>query len=260
MGTRMRCHPFLAAEHSMTTVHETRFGLHLDELRKMSRSAREEFARKAGKMVFYLPAEGQECRKSAEAAVLRARPTGHDPMLLNGINIGAGTRRIDPLLTPVDVKRLHREGPQIGAILSSMMPLPFRDETIDYIISLHALEHVPNPVEIVSHWLDIVKPGGGIGLVLPDWRYCWDARKDFHMWGHKWNTEPDVLKEMHTRHWKDRCELEQLDSYDWKFSFDVVLRKHGTFEPFDPSAYLTEWTGAKMAAQGCFVSDSYQSR
>ena len=191
---------------------------------------------------------------------MRAQPTGHDPMLLNGINIGAGTRRINPLLTPVDIKRLHQDGPQIGAILSSMMPLPFRDNTIDYIVSLHALEHIPNPVDVVSNWLDIVKPGGGIGLVLPDWRYCWDARKDSQMWGHKWNTEPDVLREMFAKHWQDKCDLEHLNTYDWKISFDVVLRKHGEFKPFDPSDYLSDWSGAKMAAQGCFVSDDYQTR
>jgi len=82
------------------------------------------------------------------------------------------------------------------------------------------------------HWLGILKPGGGIGVIVPDWRYTWDARHDNAPYGHKWNPSPDVVRKWYSDHWSKSCMLEAIDTYDFKLSFDFILRKPGTFRPF----------------------------
>jgi SAM-dependent methyltransferase len=65
-------------------------------------------------------------------------------------------------------------------------------ESVDYIISLHNLEHLEDPVRVVLHYLSLLKPGGGLGIVIPTWQYAWRAQFDGHAWGHRWNTAPEV--------------------------------------------------------------------
>ena len=38
--------------------------------------------------------------------------------------------------------------------------------------SFHNLEHLADPVAAVLHYLDILKPGGGLGVVVPNWQVC----------------------------------------------------------------------------------------
>lgn len=232
--------------------HKRKFGLTLEELSKLSRTEREQHSLKARKKVFYFKEEAIECRKTAEKAVLEAAPF-HDLSMLNGLNIGAGSRIISEYLIPIDLKRDHKNGVQLGSLLAPMMPLPFKPNVIDYIISVHSLEHVPNPIETVCHWIDILKPGGGIGIILPDWRYCSDASKDNKTWGHKWNSEPKVMLDLFEKYWSKETELIQLDSYDFKISFDFVIRKKGNFQLFDSTKYLSDQTGHKMFLEGKFL-------
>ena len=51
-----------------------------------------------------------------------------------------------------------------GTILGWADNLPFADESLDFIVSLHNLEHLANPVNAINHYLDLIKPGGGIGI------------------------------------------------------------------------------------------------
>lgn len=44
----------------------------------------------------------------------------------------------------------------------------------------------------VLHYLDVLKPGGGLGVVIPHWQYAWRAHLDGNAWGHRWNTAPEV--------------------------------------------------------------------
>src|SRR5256885_1929786 len=52
--------------------------------------------------------------------------------------------------------------------------LPFRDNSLDYVITSHVLEHVANPVAALAEWYRVLRPGGLIYLVVPDRRFTWD--------------------------------------------------------------------------------------
>lgn len=196
-----------------------------------------------------------------QEAVLRAAPLP-DLSLLNGLNLGAGSRPVDPSMTLVEGRR----GTPVGAsheirdlkatanntILSWAQDLPFKSNTIDYIVSLHNLEHLHDPVQAVLHYLDVLKPGGGIGIVVPHWEYAWDARLDDGQWGHRWNSCPEVVCEMFNRYWRHIAELEHLNTYAYRLSFDFVLRKKGQFVPFNQS-HPGYPTGTAAYCKGMFI-------
>lgn len=49
--------------------------------------------------------------------------------------------------------------------------LPIKNESVNYILSSHTLEHIPNTEETLKEWLRVLKPGGIIGSIIPDRRY-----------------------------------------------------------------------------------------
>jgi SAM-dependent methyltransferase len=224
----------------------------------LSKAEREEFALKTSSLVLYLGLEVAACRQAEETAVLAARPKGYPLEELNGINVGCGDRLVSPCLLPIDIMRTRPERTfggehhaySQGAYLALPDELPFRPGSVDYIVSLHSLEHTANPVEVVLHWLDVLKPGGGIGVVLPDWRYTWDARHDNNPYGHKWNPTPELVKRMYNRHWSDAAELEAIATYDFKLSFNFVLRKPGEFTPFSRHRLEIGLSGRQLAESG----------
>ena len=148
----------------------------VDLLSKFSLEEREYFARASNTVVLYIGDEVKSFMQAEEDAAMRAIPAGYHPIDLIGLNIGCGNRLISPYLIPVDILRENVLGVSHGehisltasALLSKPDDLPFKAWAVDYIVSLHMLEHSEDPIKTVNHWLDIIKPGGGIGVVLPD--------------------------------------------------------------------------------------------
>ena len=224
-------------------------------LRQLTLTEREQVARETGTMVVYFGEEVGRVRKAEEDAALRAAPPGHPLEQLNGLNVGCGDRIVQPSLVGLDAHRgtwlvggdSHQTYNSSAALLAWAHELPFACNSMDYIVAMHILEHMPDPVATVLHWLSIVKPGGGVGIIVPDWRYTWDARDDDSLWGHRMNPTPELLRELYEKHWKPICTLEHCESYPFKLSFDVVLRKHGTFVPFGATMPQAP-TGKALAA------------
>ncbi|POO48718.1 hypothetical protein CPJ18_25300 (plasmid) [Agrobacterium rosae] len=222
--------------------------------------SREEFARKTGSLVLYPPDEAAVIKHLEEKAALRAAPPGYELKQLNGINVGCGDRRISEYLTPVDIMREGQDSSGAhhaflkDAILANPEDLPFKAESIDYIVALHMLEHVASPVDVLLHWETVLKPGGGIGLVLPDYEYTWNAAGDQSQFGHKWNASAEIFQRLYEMHLHEKFELEVINTLEHKISFDVVLRKRGAFQPFTISNATSANSGAELAKMGLMVS------
>lgn len=45
--------------------------------------------------------------------------------------------------------------------------LPLADNSVDYVISSHVIEHFYDPVQTVNEWLRVVRPGGYIYIIAP---------------------------------------------------------------------------------------------
>lgn len=232
-------------------------------LRRLTLAEREAVALATGTMVQYYGDEVPAVRAAEETAALRAMPAGYAIEQLNGVNVGCGDRPIHPTLLGIDAHKgawAMGSGSQGGYTSLAQLrgwasELPFRPSSIDFIVALHVLEHEPDPVATVLHWLDVVKPGGGVGIIVPDWRYTWDARHDRHPWSHRWNPTPSLLRSLHERHWAPVATLEQLDTYPYRLSFDAVLRKHGTFVPFDEHAMENRPTGYQLHCRDAFLRE-----
>ena len=54
----------------------------------------------------------------------------------------------------------------------------FADESLDFVIANHVLEHVEDPVAALTAFIRVLRPGGIVFLTLPDPRYSFDGRRE----------------------------------------------------------------------------------
>lgn len=77
--------------------------------------------------------------------------------------------RIYPEHTWVQVPDVVDEGERLGK---------FADESLDFVIANHMLEHVEDPIEALGHFFRVLRPGGILFLTLPDPRGTFDGRRE----------------------------------------------------------------------------------
>jgi SAM-dependent methyltransferase len=53
----------------------------------------------------------------------------------------------------------------------------FADESVDFAVANHMLEHTEDPIAALGHLLRVIRPGGILFLTLPDARHTFDARR-----------------------------------------------------------------------------------
>jgi len=46
--------------------------------------------------------------------------------------------------------------------------LPFKDNSYDYVISSHLIEHFFDPIKAIEEWFRVIKPGGYIFIIAPN--------------------------------------------------------------------------------------------
>jgi len=51
------------------------------------------------------------------------------------------------------------------------------DETYDFVLACHVLEHVANPLRAVQEWKRVLVPGGGLLVMVPDRRRSFDHKR-----------------------------------------------------------------------------------
>jgi SAM-dependent methyltransferase len=51
------------------------------------------------------------------------------------------------------------------------------DHRYDFVLSSHNLEHISNPIRALKEWIRVVRPGGAIIVLLPDYRRTFDHRR-----------------------------------------------------------------------------------
>jgi SAM-dependent methyltransferase len=190
--------------------------------------------------------------------VLRAAPIP-DLAQLNGVNIGAGGRPVPGTLSldahrNVDGQELPKAQQNVpNTWLSWADSLPFQRESLDFIVSMHNFEHLADPVKAMNHYLDLLKPGGGIGIVIPNYDYCWNAKNDNHVWGHRWSTTPEFVCRLYYQFWSDRADLVDIVLLEQRMTFGFILRKKGHFIPFDSNGVPSYETGMALNDNGKYI-------
>lgn len=64
--------------------------------------------------------------------------------------------------------------PSHAQLAYDCIDLPFKEDTLDFVVGIHAIEHFENPVETIAEWLRVVKPSGYVCLMLE--AAYWDYR------------------------------------------------------------------------------------
>ena len=78
------------------------------------------------------------------------------------VNLGSGSSDISDKVSNVDVFAYNNVD-----LTCSVEKLPFRDESVDAIVNIAVLEHLPNPETVVDEFYRILKKGGVIYLHFP---------------------------------------------------------------------------------------------
>lgn len=95
---------------------------------------------------------------------------------LHGIEIGASTQNTFQLKRAINVDFSDEQGglwqskscpPAVVNIVANGDDLPFKDSTLDYVLSSHVIEHFFDPVKALREWNRVVKPGGYIFIIAP---------------------------------------------------------------------------------------------
>ncbi|MGG5208985.1 class I SAM-dependent methyltransferase [Chryseobacterium sp. MIQD13] len=81
---------------------------------------------------------------------------------LVALNLGSGSSDLGEEFLNVDL--LPYESVDV---ICDIENIPFKDNSVDYIINIAVLEHVPNPQKVISEIHRILKPGGKIYCFIP---------------------------------------------------------------------------------------------
>lgn len=121
---------------------------------------------------------------------------------ISGLDLGCGWRKVAPWLKGVD----HHSGewieegdkPHIATpdVVADVRELPFEDCSQDIVVTLHTLEHFADSEPLLKEWFRVLRVGGRLVVVVPDWRYtfsCKDENQVASSEGHKVDFTLDTL-------------------------------------------------------------------
>ena len=94
-------------------------------------------------------------------------------------------------LVPVDVQD---DGERLEA---------FEDESLDFVISNHFLEHCENPLEALRNGVRVLRPGGILYLAVPDARTTFDRTRERTPFEHLWRDYTDGPAWSRQEHYRD---------------------------------------------------------
>jgi SAM-dependent methyltransferase len=78
------------------------------------------------------------------------------------LDLGSGTGRHHPSIINVDITPYSEVD-----LVCPIERLPFPDDSVDAVLSIAVLEHVPNPQEAVAEMLRVLRPGGRVFCFIP---------------------------------------------------------------------------------------------
>lgn len=90
-------------------------------------------------------------------------PSAHNPFGLDTLKCGRDTK--GTVYESEEIK-LCGEAQKLDHICEGD-DLPFKDDTFDFVIASHVLEHFYDPIDTLGEWLRVVKPYGIVFVIFP---------------------------------------------------------------------------------------------
>lgn len=104
---------------------------------------------------------------------------------------------------------------------------PIADNSIDFIASSHTIEHLVNPLLALKEWVRVLKPGGTMYSVIPNYRNTFDHKREPTSLEH---LVEDLREGNTSSDWFHICEF--LRNYDCEKDFVFKGDKDKHFEEF----------------------------
>ena len=136
-----------------------------------------------------------------------------------GADIGCGDRTIDNSILTVDCDIKRKP-----SVVAKGDKLPFKNGELDFIVSIHNLEHYDNQREVLDEWRRVVKSGGVIAIVHPDVDYTGIQAES------QYNTD----KNKFNKHYHERNEV---DFHRW-----FLAQKFDDLVIIDSGPACREWS------------------
>ncbi len=114
-------------------------------------------------------------------------------------------------LPPEAIERMY-PGSRLPDLISDSESFPaVADQSFDFIVANHVLEHLTDPIRALIEWRRILKPHGLLMIALPDKRFTFDAtrqRTPFHhlLADHASIDPPSVRNRGHLDEWAEHVE------------------------------------------------------
>lgn len=85
-----------------------------------------------------------------------------------GIEIGTGEQTIAPPRTKLtDAYQDHAGAPTLATEFFPAEKIPYEEQTFDFVLSEHVLEHLPDPIRAIKEWYRVMNEGGHLFLFMP---------------------------------------------------------------------------------------------
>lgn len=106
--------------------------------------------------------------------------------------------------------------------------LPFLDDSQDFVISSHVLEHFPDPIKALKEWYRVVRDGGYIFMIVPHKERTFDKdnkRTTLHelIDRHEGKIKVEENFEKHHSVWITEDLIELINYLGWKIVFSQDL-------------------------------------
>jgi predicted SAM-dependent methyltransferase len=116
------------------------------------------------------------------------------------------------------------------------------DESVDFVVANHVLEHVEDPVTALQTFLRVLRPGGILFITLPDPRHSFDGRRERTTVDHVLRDHrdgPETSRQQHYEEWAHIVEgltdPQDIERRTAEFAREET-RNH--FHVWEPDAFL----------------------
>jgi len=135
-----------------------------------------------------------------------------------GLDIGCGSQRFGGTLG-IDIK-------QPCDIIARGENLPIKSMSVNYVISCHSLEHIPDTEKTLNEWMCLLKPCGILAVIMPDKNHFLhepSVTKDGEVARHESTPQEifTILKKMPC------SKILLFNTRNNNFDFEFIIRKDG---------------------------------
>jgi SAM-dependent methyltransferase len=144
---------------------------------------------------------------------------------------------------------LDRESFAPVSVIASAEDLsPFGDESLDFVIANHLLEHLEQPIQALKEFQRVLKPGGVLYMALPDRRLTFDKARALTTTEHifeEQRTGAEANRRAHYLDWASNVDGKQGPEAETRADGLLALRYSIHFHVWTPDSFLDFFVAAR---------------